>query len=61
MKIIYTTNEELIEVLQDNGINITCNENMNMIISDEDSERIGEIVKEFAPAALMDYSMEDCE
>lgn len=59
MKAIITTNEELINVLEENGITITCNEEMDIIVSDEDASRIDEIVKEFAPAAIMDYEIEE--
>lgn len=61
MKILFTSNSELLEVLQNNGINMVCNENMQITISDEDAERIDEIVKDFAPAALMDYTLENYE
>ncbi len=40
---------------------MTCNEDMQIIISDEDAERIDGIVKDFAPAALMDYTLENYE
>lgn len=58
MKTIITSNEELLNVLEENGIVLTCNEEMNIIISDEDASRIDEVVKEFAPAAMMDYTIE---
>lgn len=58
MKNIITNNSELLEVLVSNGIVITCNENMEMQVSDEDAERIPEIVAEYAPAAAMDYTIE---
>lgn len=61
MKILFTSNSELLEVLQNHGISMVCNEDMQIIISDEDAERIDGIVKDFAPAALMDYSLEDYE
>lgn len=61
MKIIHTTNQELLEVLQENGINVMCNENMDMIISDEEAARIDDVVKEFAPASLMDYAIENVD
>lgn len=59
MKTIITSNEELLNVLEENGIALTCDEEMNIIISDEDASRIDEVVKEFAPAAMMDYTIEE--
>lgn len=56
--IITSDNQELLELLISKGIEITCDENMNMVIADEDAERIDSIVQEFAPAALGDYSIE---
>lgn len=61
MKILFTRNNELLEVLQNHGIDMTCNEDMQITISDGDAERIDGIMKDFAPAALMDYSLEDYE
>lgn len=58
MKRLITDNEELLQVLEDNGIETICNENMEIEISDEDAERIDVIAREYAPAALMDYSIE---
>lgn len=58
MKILSTSNNELLEVLQNHGIDMTCNEDMQIIISDEDAKRIDDIVKDFAAAALMDYTIE---
>lgn len=58
MKKIVTSNQELLEVLEEQGISITCNEDMEMVISDEDAELIPGIVDEYAPAALMDYVIE---
>lgn len=58
MKTIYTSNEALLEILTENGINIICNEQMEMTISDEDAARIPEIVAKYAPAAIGDYSIE---
>ena len=55
MKTIYTENSELIEVLAANGINIICNDQMEMVISDIDAIRIDEIVAKYAPAAFADY------
>lgn len=61
MKTLYCGNEELLEILSENGIVMTCNEDMQIEISDEDAARIEDIVREYAPAALMDYSIEDME
>lgn len=58
MKKIVTSNQELLEVLEGQGISITCNEDMEMVISDEDAELIPGIVDEYAPAASMDYVIE---
>lgn len=55
MKRINIDNKELLEVLVENGINITCDENMNMVLTDEDAERLDSVVEEFAPAAACDY------
>lgn len=59
MKQIISSNNELLEVLVENGINITCNEQMQMVVSDEDAERIESIVNELAPAAADDYTIEE--
>ena len=55
MKTIYTNNSKLIEVLVTNGINITCNKQMEMAVSDEDAIKIDAIVAKYAPAAFSDY------
>ena len=55
MKQIVTDNTELLEVLEANGINIICNDEMQMIITDTDAARIDAIVTEKAPAAFADY------
>lgn len=55
MKAIYTDNSKLIEVLVANGINITCNKQMEMAVSDEDAIKIDAIVAKYAPAAFSDY------
>ena len=59
MKTYFSDNDALTELLIDNGIELTCNENMEVLISDEDADRIEEIVKELAPAAIGDYCIED--
>lgn len=58
MKQIISNNSELLEVLAENGINITCNEQMQMVVSDDDAEKIESIVNEIAPAASYDYTIE---
>ena len=55
MKQIVTDNAELLEVLEANGINIICNDNMEMVVTDADAARIDAIVAEKAPAAFADY------
>lgn len=58
MKTIVTSNQELLEVLEEQGISITCNEDMQMVVSDEDAELIPGVVEQYAPAASMDYVIE---
>lgn len=55
MKEIITDNAELLEVLTANGINIICNDEMQMMVTDTDAARIDAIVAEKAPAAFADY------
>ena len=55
MKEIVTDNAELLEVLEASGINIICNDDMQMMITDTDATRIDAIVAEKAPAAFADY------
>ena len=55
MKQIITDNAELLEVLTANGINIICNDDMEMMVTDADAARIDAIVTEKAPAAFADY------
>lgn len=57
MKQIISNNSELLEVLAENGINITCNEQMQMVVSDDDAKKIESIVNEIAPAAAYDYTI----
>lgn len=59
MKTLFCGNSELLEILENNGIIMTCNEDMQIEISDEDAEKINSIVMEFAPAASGDYSIEE--
>ena len=55
MKQIITDNAELLEVLTANGINIICNDEMQMIITDTYATLIYAIVTEKAPAAFAEY------
>ena len=55
MKEILTDNAELLEVLEANGINIICSDDMRMMVTDTDAMRIDAIVAEQAPAAFADY------
>lgn len=55
MKQIVTDNAELLEVLEANGINIICSDDMKMMITDTDAIRVDAIVTEKAPAAFADY------
>ena len=57
---IITTNKELLEVLVANGINIICDDQMRMTISDEDMQRVAKVVEKIAPAASCDYVLQDC-
>lgn len=59
MKKIQTSNKELLEILSDNGIEMICNEDMEIVISDEDAVRIEELVNKVAPAAYCDYIIEN--
>ena len=61
MKKIWFNNPELAELLADNGISLGCNEKMEIVVSDEDVDKINEIIKTLAPAAEMDYGFEDFE
>ena len=55
MKEIVTDNAELLEVLEANGINIICSDDMKMMVTDADAIRIDAIIAEKAPAAFADY------
>lgn len=55
MKEIVTDNAELLEVLEANGINIICSDDMRMMVTDTDAMRIDAIVADKAPAAFADY------
>ena len=55
MKQIVTDNTELLEVLEANGINIICSDDMKMMVTNADAIRIDAIVAEKAPAAFADY------
>ena len=55
MKTIYTDNSKLLEILVANGINITCNNKMEMVVSNTDAIKIDAIVAKYAPSAFSDY------
>ena len=55
MKTIYTENSELKEILVTKGINIVCNNQIEMVVSDADAIKIDAIVAKYAPAAFSDY------
>lgn len=59
MKQIITNNTELLEVLVENGINIICDDQMRMTLSDEDVQRVAKVVAKIAPAASFDYTVEE--
>ena len=61
MKTLYCKNSELLEILENNGIEMICNENMQIEISDKKKKKIDSIVNELAPAASGDYAIEDIE
>lgn len=42
---------ELVDLIDNNGITMTCDENMNILISDEDWDKLCEL----APAAIDDF------
>lgn len=52
-------NDKLLDILTDNGINLQCDENMNIVISDEDARKVEDIVEKDAPAAEFDYTLEE--
>ena len=54
MKTIETDNKALLEVLAENGVEIICNDKMQMVITDG-ADKIAEIVGKYAPAAINDY------
>ena len=59
MKKFESNNEALNELLINNGIDLICNANMEIIISNEDAKRIEELVENMAPAAIQDYTITD--
>ena len=59
MKKIITSNETLLEILTDCGINLQCDDNMDFIMTDEDSSKVADIIEEHAPAAEFDYTIEN--
>lgn len=53
-KMIYkhgAISDELAELIDNNGITMTCDENMNILISDEDWDKLCEL----APSAIDDF------
>lgn len=59
MKRFYTENQALMELLSEQGVSLVCDERMEIVVTDEDAERIRSIVAEFAPAAEGDYYFEE--
>ena len=59
MKKIITSNDTLLEILTENGINLECDENMDIVIPDEDARKVADIIEEYAPAAEFDYTIEN--
>ena len=53
MKTIYTDNSKLLEILVANGINIICNSQMEMVVSDTDAIKIDAIVAIVAPSGTV--------
>lgn len=60
-KQIYTGNSILLDILSEEGINITCDEDMRMTLSAMDAAKIPAIVEKRAPEACRDYVIEDIE
>lgn len=61
MKKLKTNNNDLLEIIEENGVKTVCGDRMDILISDADAERIAVIVAEKAAAATMDYSIEEIE
>lgn len=61
MKKIWFNDDLLAEILEENGIELICNENMEIVISDEDAERAVVLLEEKAPFSNGDYGIEDSE
>ena len=59
MKKITTSNDKLLDILTDCGINLTCDENMDVLMTDEDARKVEDIIEEHAPAAEFDYTIEN--
>ena len=55
MRKFYSDNKMLIDTLVSNGITFTCNDDKEMLVSDEDAERIENMVPALCPAAKGDY------
>ena len=58
MRKLYTDNNSLLDVLYEHGINVACNDDMEIIVSDDDASKIGDIVDRYAPWAAYDYNIE---
>lgn len=60
-KVIFKGNEEVAEIIENNGIDLIVNENMDIIVSDDVADQIVKLVAEQAEAATMDVCFEDIE
>ena len=58
MRKLYTDNNSILDVLYEHGINVTCNDDMEIIVSNYDASKIGDIVDRYAPWAAYDYTIE---
>lgn len=61
MKKIWFNSPILAELLTDNGIELICDDGMNIIISDENAEKVEQVIKTLAPAAINDYGFEELD
>lgn len=59
MKHIITDNQELLEVLAENGISLICDNEMRITITEDEAEAIPAIIAKLAPAASADYTIEN--
>lgn len=58
MRKLYTDNNSLLDVLYEHGINVSCNDDMEIIVSDDDAHKIDDIVDRYATWAAYDYTIE---